>query len=305
VELAVKTLFNRDFSASQADAITRAMQALIRDRSPESIYAELSDRVNVQWTVNDGGGDNITPLAYFSGDNFPQSFKCALRYGRGQLLTATSESRIQNLAAIKIALAYARTLDFEDTPFTDADRIFTAILKGEEVEARPLHDYLVHRIFERAEAFDLPVQIHTGYLAGNWGDFRWGDPAPLIPVFQKYRNVRFDLFHAAWPYSEFMGAVGSAFPNVWIDLCWAWSMNPVQMERILDEWLSCVPSNKILGFGADTRSPFPVVGYAEQARHGIANVLKKKIDTGEYDLDTAQFVARRIMHENARELFRM
>ncbi|MDP6776057.1 MAG: amidohydrolase family protein, partial [Candidatus Latescibacteria bacterium] len=210
-----------------------------------------------------------------------------------------------NLAAIKIALAYARTLDFEDTPFTDADRIFTAILKGEEVEARPLHDYLVHRIFERAEAFDLPVQIHTGYLAGNWGDFRWGDPAPLIPVFQKYRNVRFDLFHAAWPYSEFMGAVGSAFPNVWIDLCWAWSMNPVQMERILDEWLSCVPSNKILGFGADTRSPFPVVGYAEQARHGIANVLKKKIDTGEYDLDTAQFVARRIMHENARELFRM
>ena len=93
--------------------------------------------------------------------------------------------------------------------------------------------------------------------------------------------------------------------NVWIDLCWAWSMNPVQMERILDEWLSCVPSNKILGFGADTNSPFPVVGYAHQARNGIANVMEKKIDTGEYDLTTARFVARRIMHENAREVFRM
>ena len=336
VELAVKTLFDLDFTAKQADTITEAMQALIRDRSPEAVYDDLFGRVNVQWTVNDGGGDNITPMDYFSGNNFPSSFKCALRYGRTQVLTATRESRIQdlertlgwsisglkdlnrlmdehtervkatgNLAAIKIALAYARALDFVDAPFSDADRIFTAILKGEEVEARPLHDYLVHRIFERAEAFDLPVQIHTGYLAGNWGDFRWGDPAPLIPVFQKYRNVKFDLFHAAWPYSEFMGAVGSAFPNVWIDLCWAWAMNPVQMERILDEWLSCVPSNKILGFGADTKSPFPVVGYAQQARRGIANVLQKKLETGEYDLATAQFVARRIMHQNARELFQM
>ena len=336
VELAVRAVFDIEFNATQADAITESIQALVRDRSPAAIYEELYGRANVQWTVNDAGGGDITPLDYFTRENFPASFRFALRYGRSQVLTATRESQIQeleramdwsihglahldrlmdehtervrktgNLAAVKIALAYARSLDFADTPFPDADRIFTAILKGEEVEAKPFHDYLVHRIFERAEAFDLPVQIHTGYLAGNWGDFRWGDPAPLIPVFQKYRNVKFDLFHAAWPYSEFMGAVGSAFPNVWIDLCWAWSINPVQMERILDEWLSCVPSNKILGFGADTNSPFPVVGYAHQARNGIANVMEKKIDTGEYDLTTARFVARRIMHENAREVFRM
>ena len=156
-----------------------------------------------------------------------------------------------------------------------------------------------------AVAIDVPVQIHTGYLAGNWGDIRWGDPAPLVPIFQNYRNVRFDLFHAGWPYSDFIGAVAKEFPNVWIDLCWAWAMNPVQMERVLDEWLSCVPSNKIFGFGADTLSPFPVVGYAHQARNGIANVMEKKLNTGEYDLETAKFVTRRIMHENAREVFRV
>ncbi len=80
-------------------------------------------------------------------------------------------------------------------------------------------------------------------------------------------------------------------------------MNPVQMERTLDEWLSSVPSNKIFGFGGDTWSPFSMIGYAEQARKGIANVMNKKVLSGEYDLDTAKFVAERIMYKNAQEFF--
>ncbi len=46
-----------------------------------------------------------------------------------------------------------------------------------------------------------------------------------------------------------------------------------------------------------------MIGYAEQARNGIANVLEKKINSGEYDLDTAKFVAERIMHQNAEEFY--
>ena len=144
---------------------------------------------------------------------------------------------------------------------------------------------------------------HTGYLAGTFGDLRRGDPAGLVPVLQKYPDVRFDLFHAAWPWSEFIGAVGKEFPNVWLDMCWMWAVNPVQAQRVLDEWLSAVPCNKIFGFGADTGSPFGLIGYALQARNGIASVLEGKISRGEYDKKTAEFVARRIMNENARELF--
>ena len=75
------------------------------------------------------------------------------------------------------------------------------------------------------------------------------------------------------------------------------------MERILDEWLSAVPCNKIFAFGADTTSPFMMVGYAIQARHGIANVLERKVQRKEFDTDTAKFVAKRIMNQNAREFF--
>ena len=82
-------------------------------------------------------------------------------------------------------------------------------------------------------------------------------------------------------------------------------MNPVQMERILDEWLAAVPCNKIFAFGADTDMPFNVIGYALQARRGIARALEAKLKRGEYSLKTAQFVAQRIMHENQREFFKI
>jgi len=115
--------------------------------------------------------------------------------------------------------------------------------------------------------------------------------------------VRFDLFHACWPYSEIAGTMGKEFPNVYLDMCWAWAMNPLQMERILDEWLSGVPNNRIFAYGGDTGSPFPMVGYALQAREGIARVLEAKVERGEYDEATAEMVARRIMNANARELY--
>jgi hypothetical protein len=115
--------------------------------------------------------------------------------------------------------------------------------------------------------------------------------------------VRFDVFHASWPYSAFIGAAAKEFPNVWLDLCWAWAMNPVQMERILDEWLAAVPCNKIFAFGADTGNPFAQVGYAVQARKGIASVLNRAVEQGYMTPETAEFTARRIMFENALEFF--
>ena len=207
------------------------------------------------------------------------------------------------LGGMKSALPYSRRVDFEHSSFADAERAFEAMMQGRQVELRPLHDYLFHRFVQRAREFNLPIQLHTGYLAGNWGSPGNGNPELLVPIFRRYRGVRFDMFHAGWPYSEVAGAIGKAFPNVYLDMCWAWTMNPVQMERILSEWLSAVPHNKIFGFGGDTGSPFPMVGYALQARRGIANVLDRKAASSEYDLATAKRVARRIMHENAQEVY--
>lgn len=333
IEIAIRQLCDMELSRETADDVTQSLRDFTAKRSVGEVYDECFRLANITGSVND-----ILPATDFlstkkmDGKEYPDIFRFAPRLD--MLLVVSSTATIHELekilgcsitslqdlgqamdrivadavalgrvAALKIGVAYNRCLDFDEVPETTAAEIFSALMAGRVTELKPLHDYLFHRYLQCAMDHGLPVQIHTGYLAGLNTDIRQGDPAPLLPVFAKYPEIRFDLFHASWPYSEFIGAVGKHFPNVWLDMCWAWAMNPVQMERVLDEWLAAVPCNKILGYGSDTTTPFAVIGYAQQARDGIASVLERKIARGEYDEETAQFVARRVMHENARALF--
>ncbi len=227
-------------------------------------------------------------------------------------------SRFQSgasLASLKVAMAYARDLAVGDPTKHEAEAAFNQIVSRDSVrepiqqddgavsarEARPLSDYLFHRLMERADDEDLPVQIHTGYLAGNWGSLNSTRASYLIPIFEKYRRVRFDIMHASWPWTSELGAIAKNYPNVYPDLCWAWTMNPAQSERALSEWLDAVPFNKIFGYGADVGRPWCDVGYALQARIGIARVLEQKIEAGYFSPATAEEVAAAIMLHNGEE----
>ncbi len=333
-ELACKEVTGLDYTPANADAITAALREFAADKSGREVYEAMFAQANVCGVANDCCWDSPTKLDVFDGHNHPDTFGQVLRYdaaltlgNRNQIegFESAMDCTIQRLSdldraldeytekarqggkliGMKSAMPYSRRLDFENSSYAEAERAFEELMQGRGTDLKPLHDYLFHRFVQRAREFDLPVQLHTGYLAGNWGDITQGDPAPLVPVLQRYMNVRFDLFHAAWPYSEVLGAIGKAMPNVWLDMCWAWAMNPGHMGSILEEWLAGVPHNKIFAFGGDTGSPFCTVGYAAQAREGIAAVLERKVEAGEWDESTAQQVARRIMHENATEFFGM
>jgi hypothetical protein len=80
-------------------------------------------------------------------------------------------------------------------------------------------------------------------------------------------------------------------------------MNPAASERVLSEWIDGTPFNKIFGYGADTGYPWCDVGYAMQARLGIARVLEQKIDANYLSPATAEEVAAAIMLGNGEEFF--
>lgn len=333
-ELACREVLGLEFTRENADAITAALRERVAGRSGPQIYADLYELAGVKWVVNDACSNSPTDPEVFTGRDHPDFFGQALRYDAVigmskkedlQTLEQTMDCSIQRLCdleaaldacaerareggkliAMKCGLAYLGELRFDSSSCALAERVFEDILQGQATDRAPLTSYLFHRFVQRARDFNVPVQIHTGYLAGNYCRVSQGDPTPLIPVLQRYKGVRFDLFHAGWPYSELMGAIGKTFPNVYLDMCWAWAMNPAAMERSLDEWLAAVPHNKIFAFGADTGEPYVVPGYAQQARNGIASVLERKVASGEYDTATACQVAARIMHDNAQELYRM
>jgi len=220
------------------------------------------------------------------------------------------------LQAFKIGMAYGRDIYVADPTKHEAELAFNRLRSRARPtegvhqdsgrvnahEARPLGDYLFHRVLERAHDEDVPVQVHTGYLWGHWGSLLGTNASLLLPIFEKYRRVRFDLMHASWPWVSELGAIAKNYPNVYPDLCWAWTMNPAASERALSEWLDAVPFNKIFGYGADTGFPWCDVGYALQARLGIAHVLEQKIAAGYFSPSTGEEVAAAIMLHNGEEL---
>ena len=66
-------------------------------------------------------------------------------------------------------------------------------------QVQPLEDYLFHEFMRIARDMNVPVQIHTGHLAGLHNDITKANAVWLISLLELHREVRFDLLHANWP----------------------------------------------------------------------------------------------------------
>ncbi len=83
----------------------------------------------------------------------------------------------------------------------------------------------------------------------------WVRAGNLCPLLARYPEARFVLMHIAYPYSDELVAIAKHYPNVWVDLCWAWSIDPYSSADFVRRFLHAVPSNKLFGFGGDTCWP--------------------------------------------------
>lgn len=215
---------------------------------------------------------------------------------------------------IKLPLAYLRPINYDKTAFSDAERSFNLIAQSESNpymyesyitfnQAKPMQDYLVHRVLRYAEQKKLPVQIHTGLQEGNGNLIRNSDPTLLTNLFIEYPNVKFDIFHAGYPFSRLLACLAKNFRNVYIDMCWFHIMTTSGACAILNEWLDLVPANKIFGFGGDYAFVEGVYGHAVLAREDVARVLAERVEKGIFGEDYALEIGRMILRENAYTFF--
>jgi len=128
-------------------------------------------------------------------------------------------------------------------------------------------------------------------------------PSNLCGLLARYLDARFVLMHIAYPYQQEVLALGKHYRNVWVDLCWAWSIDPRTAQEWLRTFLHAAPINKVFDFGGDTHWPTAATMYALQARRGIATALAAEVAAGALDEDQAIEVADRIMHRNQYDCF--
>ncbi|MFW6262219.1 MAG: amidohydrolase family protein, partial [Spirochaetota bacterium] len=209
--------------------------------------------------------------------------------------------------------AYTRSIAYRMPTTADAEREFNAMLEDPrsavayDATGGALSDYLMHAFMRIAREMDLPVQLHTGHMAGTWNDVAKANAANLRTLLEVHRDVRFDLFHANWPYAGDLLFLAKNYPNVSIDFCWAHQVDPVYSQRMLVQSVASVPYTKIHGFGSDVGGDLPHLtwAYAKLARDGIASALAELVDGGYLGPDDARELAVAWLYENPRAFFRL
>lgn len=227
------------------------------------------------------------------------------------LRTAVKVASNKGMMAVKINIAYKRTLFFERTSSEAARKVFRLLINGNEdkeltfKEAKPLQDYMLFTLLDLAKEFKMPVLFHTGLLAGSGNFIDNSNPTLLSNLFSEYPDINFVLFHGSYPFGGELSALAKTWRNVYIDLNWIYSISPSYSERYLAEWLETIPASKIMAFGGDQRCVENTYGVLKLAKQIIANVLTGMV-TREYLTEAdAKKIATMILHDNAAEFYRI
>ena len=105
--------------------------------------------------------------------------------------------------------------------------LFSAVLKEKSCvglkfypgyDTFPLSDPRHDPYFELAEAFDVPVVIHTGELSGHGGLLKYAHPLTVDEAAVRFPRVRFVMAHYGNPWIVDATATAAKNENVFIDL---------------------------------------------------------------------------------------
>jgi len=227
-----------------------------------------------------------------------------------EAMSAIFAAHAPTAIAVKSQHAYGRTLHWEERNDSDAEHVLRKLIaypdQVTEAERLCLGDWCWARGCELCAEHDLPFKLHTGYYAGNNNMATERIPAgKLNPLLQKYPDTRFVLMHIAYPYNDELVGVAKQYTNVYVDMCWAWSIDPYSSCDFVRRFIHAVPANKLFAFGGDTGRPVGSVGYAFQARNWLTRALQGEVDDGLLTEKDAIEFATRVMRDNQYDCFRL
>ncbi len=261
------------------------------------------------------------PLPSFHNIHSCQDIKKLEKYNEGMIIKSLDDY-IDNfsvllkkavdfgIVCLKDQTAYRRIIDYNNPSKTEAESIFNKIISNprdifSSNEVRPLDDWLFHNFINLAKQYKLPIQIHTGHMAGIRNDIVKANAAHLIKVIELHSDVAFDLFHGNWPYMGEYLFIGKNYPNAYLDLCWVQTIDPLYSIELMKRAIVTVPHNKIMIFGGDTNKIENTIGYLELAKDNVAYALSEMIEMDYLSKNEAGQIAVDWFFNNPNELFNL
>ena len=210
------------------------------------------------------------------------------------------------VAGFKSGLAYNRRIEYTAPSVDEAARIFRAgLLEATPGEVTAYQDFMVNHLCCLCVQADVPLQIHTGIQAGIGHVLEDTRPTLLTELFRRHPDLRVDVFHGGYPWIVHAGLMAKYFPNVTIDGCWLHHISPSAYREALTSWIEVVPMNKIFAWGGDHTIFEHSYASLSLAKELVADVLADLVNRDYFDVDLALVVARRILHDNGAEFWRI
>jgi len=207
-------------------------------------------------------------------------------------------AKARGAVASKTALAYDRTVSFDNPDRAAAERAFRAEGEVPYSDVLAFGDVVFHRICEIAEREHLPIQVHLGLAR-----LRTSRPMLFEPTIARYGGVTFDLFHCGYPWVDDIGGLLHNYGNVYADLCWLPLISTYTAERALNEYLDVVRSSDRILWGDDTWTSEEAYGAVLAWEHVVSCTLARRLEDGLCSARQADRLAEKLMYANAERLF--
>lgn len=217
-----------------------------------------------------------------------------------------------NVAGFKSIAAYRSGLAIQPVTHEAAATRFVALV-GEKANQpirltdKSLIDFLFLQALEIAAKHKMPMQLHTGFGDPDL-DLRLANPLHLRPVLEdrRFRQAPLVLLHAGYPFVRECGFLASVYRQVYLDLGLAVPLLSVSgMRTVASELLELAPYSKLM-YSSDAHF-IPELYFlaAKWGREVLGQVLDQAVRDGDLTATTAEQVARRVLAENARVLYRL
>jgi predicted TIM-barrel fold metal-dependent hydrolase len=215
--------------------------------------------------------------------------------------------------AFKDQSAYERPINYGNPTRAEAEAAFNWFMADPRRRLSypdgncPLGDYLFHQFMRMARDLDLPVQIHTGHMAGVRNEIVKTNAIQLTSLLELHQETRFDLFHANWPYSGELLFLGKNYANVTIDFCWTNMVDPIYSQNMFEQAISSVPHAKVHGYGSDLPGDaLPNAwAHADLARDNISMALANLVEMEYLCQDEAKEIAHGWLFDNPNQFFKL
>jgi len=202
---------------------------------------------------------------------------------------------------------YLRPLDVGNPSRADAERAYAG---GADYKA--LQDYVFRYIATECGRLGMAVHIHTAHGGGGYFSVAGTSPLLLEPLFNdpSLRSTNFVMIHGGWPYTNEVTPLLTK-PNVYVDFSEQTAFNSSRsVADVLRKWLEYVPEKVMFATDAYPESAelgWEEAGYiaAGTGRDALGMALTAMLRDGDITRDRASALARMVLRDNARTLYKL